>query len=92
MVETAIQYNRVFAARARPCTAHTRIFRLFEMQNLALRAPLLRPSQRRMILPAKFMVYRENPAKNPGLGKNPLECGTVPLLSYCSIMQLQMAL
>jgi hypothetical protein len=38
------------------------------MQNGALRAPTL-PIAASLILPAKLMIYRENPAKNPSLVK-----------------------
>ena len=32
-------YYRIFAARARPCTAHTRFFGFLNTQNGPLRAP-----------------------------------------------------
>ncbi len=57
-----------FTALVRACALHTRLFRLFNTQNSALRAPTP-PIAASLILPAKLMIYRENPAKNPSLVK-----------------------
>jgi hypothetical protein len=73
MIDTNIVTLLGFYVRARPCTVHTRPFRLFNPRNGALRAlhPLIAAL---LILPAKLMIYRENPAKNSSLGKNPRKC------------------
>jgi hypothetical protein len=64
---------------------------LFNTKNGALRAPG-HPIKVLLILPAKFMIKRKKPAKNPSMGKNPRKCGTALLLSYSSIKQLQVVL
>jgi hypothetical protein len=61
----SIKHSKVlmgFAARACPCTAHTRHFSLFNTQNGSLCAPGP-PIASSLILPAALMTYRENPAK-----------------------------
>jgi hypothetical protein len=59
-----IVYKWVFAERARPCTAHTSLFRLFNILTGALRAPAP-PIAASLILQAKVMIFRENPRKIP---------------------------
>ncbi len=56
----------VLAARTRPCAALTCQFRLFKTQKGRC-APPTPPVGAPLILPAKLMIFRENPAKNkPG--------------------------
>jgi hypothetical protein len=50
-----------FGRAAHPCTALTRLFRLFNTQKGAARPPP--PIGALLILPAKLMIFRENPAR-----------------------------
>jgi hypothetical protein len=59
LVNTCQDNYHLVGFAARLCTANTRLFRLFNMQNGALRAPTL-PIAASLILPAKLMIYREN--------------------------------
>ncbi len=55
----------VLAARERPCTARTRLFRLVNTQNWALRAPLPPIADSLILNPCSSLIKRENLAKNP---------------------------
>ncbi len=67
-------YNWQVLPRAHPC-----LFRLFNTEIGALRAPA--PPSASLILQSKLMIYRENPAKNLSLEKNPRKC-IPPLVQF----------
>jgi hypothetical protein len=69
IIETRISLLVVLAVRARPFAACSRLFRLFNTKNGRCAPPPYQNASS-LILPAKLMIYRENPAKNR---RDPLE-------------------